>query len=175
MLRKNKKLAIIASTIVSVAVLGLVLKVSGVFDNSASPTRDESSLPGQSRPATDEEKSQSEDAKEKIITKESAANNTPNGNAPSTNPIITSATEEELSAIVTGIIEENGDCIAEYSKGDMKFTRTSKGIQNATNTVCYPIETNASDFTQKGEWSVILTYKSANTSGVSKPFNFMVK
>ncbi len=169
---KNNKIIPIIIAAVSVAVLALSLKF-WVFNKSSDTTKNTTSSVTDQKTQKQEEQAESEGAKDNIVKNSTQPSETQDSKI--VTPVITSATSSELDAIVNGIIEEDGDCTAQYTKDATTFSRSSKGIANATNTVCYPIQTNASDFNQKGEWTVTLTYRSEKASGTSATYKFTVK
>ena len=169
---KNSKIIPVIIAAVSVAVLALSLKL-WVFNKKDVSTKSTTASVADQKTQKQEEQAESEGAKDTIVKNETQQSQPQTDKT--VNPVITSATPSELDAIVNGIIEEDGDCTAQYTKDSTTFSRSSKGIANATNTVCYPIQTNASDFAVKGEWTVTLTYRSEKASGTSATYKFTVK
>lgn len=74
----------------------------------------------------------------------------------------------EVRAFVSGIIEGNGTCIATFTKGSLKITRSSKAFIDATTTQCEPISIPSSEFQQNGTWNLVMTYESPDAKGTSE-------
>lgn len=74
----------------------------------------------------------------------------------------------EVGAYVTGIFEEGGSCTATFSKGSISFSKSVAAVRSANAVDCPVMSANASEFSQKGSWSVTVTYSSPTATGVSE-------
>lgn len=123
-------------------------------------------------PATNEEKQETE-AHKNELSQPPSSTPTANGKKQIT-PIITSATQDQISAYVAGIFEDGGICTATLTKGSKTVTKTSEGFRNVSYTSCAPINISGS-VTEKGTWNVIVSYDSATAQGTSTPTTLEVK
>lgn len=121
-------------------------------------------------PATPAEKNETEDTKSKIVTDQNNAASSNTGTAAASKkavtPTITEASKNSVKAYVTGIFEENGTCVATFTKGSTTLTKSSTGFQNVSYTQCAPM-TLESGFLSTGSWSVSVHYASAAAEGSS--------
>jgi hypothetical protein len=123
-------------------------------------------------PATNEEKKQSEDVKDKIVNdKNNPPTPTPAGDNLSVTPVISSASfqngEAEVNAYIPGVVEDGGTCTLTASLGTSSFTRTTKSIANASNSVCPSFLIERSAFASTGKWTVKVNYASDRAKGSS--------
>lgn len=130
-------------------------------------------------PPTEEDKQEVDRNKEEI----SSENNAP---PPSTqdgravrNPIITYAQEFdgniEVTGYVPGVIEENGMCKVEFTNGNTRFSRESKGFADVNRTSCTPFTVPVNEFVPKGKWRITLSYSSSSSIGTSQALEIEVK
>ena len=75
--------------------------------------------------------------------------------------------------MVSGVIEQDGDCTYTFSNGNTIITETSSAIANANNTICASVNLDKTRFI-KGEWQVILKYSSEKTEGQSEATTFQI-
>ncbi len=90
-------------------------------------------------------------------------------------PVITSANQNEVRGFVSGVVEDDGDCIATFKQGSNSFTAQSKGMMDATTTICTPINLSRDKFSAPGEWTLTLVYTSTKAKGESQPIKIEVK
>ena len=166
--------------IIILAVLLLILAVGSYYllrKDSSKPTP-ASNPAGVEKtdlsPATEQEKKAAEQHKEDLSRPTPQPATTPSGKK-QIQPVITNANVNGVSAYVGGIFEESGTCTATFTMGNQKFTRSSVGFQNATNTGCTPINLTRSDFPASGSWLVIISYTSNTAEGSSLPYAFEVQ
>lgn len=77
-----------------------------------------------------------------------------------------------VSGFVTNIVESDGSCTYTFTQGSKKVQKVVATLPNATSTTCITTSFPASEL-QTGTWSVVLSYKSTQSLGVSaaKEFN----
>jgi hypothetical protein len=128
-------------------------------------------------PATEDEKQQAEDAKDRIVAQQEAENSdTPTNEGRRTvDPVITYAGTDEVNAFISGVVEDGGTCTLTASQQSKSFTRKSSASRNASTTDCAAFTLSSSDFNNKGEWSVTVSYSSPTSTGTSKPQIIEVK
>jgi hypothetical protein len=121
--------------------------------------------------ATEEEKQQAADNKDRIV-EEQNNKPQPTQNSPTPTPAkkqvtvtITNANKDTVNAYVSGIFEDGGTCTATFTQGSTVVTRTSTGFKNVSYTQCAPIAPN---LPSGGTWSVVVSYSSAAAEGTSK-------
>lgn len=81
----------------------------------------------------------------------------------------------ELSGFIPSKIEDGGTCTAIFSKDKATVIKASSAVKDATTTRCSLISFPATELTPKGNWNVVLQYKSASSQGNSSSTNFEVK
>ena len=116
-------------------------------------------------PPTEEEKQQTEAHKGQISQPSQPAAASNSGKKQVT-PIITNASQEQINAYVPGVFEEGGSCAATLTKGNKTVTKTSTGFQNVSYTSCAPINISG-QLTERGTWSLVLSYNSTTAEGKS--------
>ena len=132
-------------------------------------------------PATAEEKKQAESTKETIVKRdeERAKQQSQQTTGQNVKPTITYAEQYgdhiEVGGFVGGIFEEGGKCTADLIKNGKTVSGSSTAITNVNSTSCPTIMIPVSNLTEKGSWTVTLTYQSASNSGVSSPQQVEVK
>lgn len=114
-----------------------------------------------------------EAAKERIASEETPAGNSGasnNSQKKTVQPTVTSTSPENSEIIargmVNGVVEEGGTCSFVFSTASASFTVTTKGIANASNTICSPARAARSKFVGSG-WTVLINYSSASAQGSS--------
>jgi hypothetical protein len=135
-------------------------------------------------PPTQEDMQRVDDNKQKIVEAEA---NTPK---PSTGPTQPAATPQSTKPIITyagqygqevevgayiNVFEENGNCTATFTKGSLVVTKSVKSVRGASSTDCPVMSADASEFSQKGTWTVKVNYRSPSTTGVSDPRQVEIK
>lgn len=119
-------------------------------------------------PPTKEEKQQVEDHKDQLE-KENDQPGAPESSA--TSVIITYANQQDQSIIVSsyvnGIIEQGGTCTVKLTKAAQDIVRSATALLDAKHTTCPTITIPRSDFSESGDWSLIVSYNSSNTPTVS--------
>jgi hypothetical protein len=83
-------------------------------------------------------------------------------------PVITSVSQDELRAYISGTFEDGGICTATFEHESVAFTKQSSGFSNVNTTNCGVIKLSRSDFPVPGEWTVRLDYDSSNSAGTSE-------
>lgn len=76
-------------------------------------------------------------------------------------------TNLEIRAFTPDVIESDGICTATVTQGEQEVVKTSQGFVDATTTICEPINIPMSEFSTSGIWSVVVTYTSPNSTGIS--------
>lgn len=74
----------------------------------------------------------------------------------------------EIRAFTPDVVEGDGTCTATLTKGSEKVTATSQAFIDSTSSQCRPITILLTKFQQAGNWSLTVSYKSANSQGVSE-------
>lgn len=182
---RSRKLRLTKKTLVIGTIVALFLAGGSVFayqqitgdDTKDTATNTPAATKGEDgsnlAPATEEEKTESEQAKEAIVQQQQNPTPPDSGKLKVT-PTIAEASATRLAAYITGVFEEGGTCTATFTKGTQKFTKASAGFQNASYTQCTPIALARSDFPSSGTWSVTVTYSSAKAEGTSPAATFAV-
>lgn len=89
-------------------------------------------------------------------------------------PEITYATQErsgqpiEVRGFVPQIYEDGGTCLATFTRGTQSVSKSSTGFKNVSYTTCPTITLARSSFPSSGDWTLILSYKSATSEGSSQ-------
>jgi len=141
------------------------------------------------RPPTKQEKADSENHKDAIV----STNNTnvsskastnssgdPNASSPKTKvyPRITTwnpdATSFTLNGFVEGVVESDGTCKLTLTNGGKVVTATHNSFANATNTSCGQIKV-AKGSLYAGTWQAVLSYSSSTSQGTSSATSIEVK
>lgn len=121
-------------------------------------------------PATTAEKSESLQAKTGTVdsqqTSPAAAATTVNAVKPVIATLYRSDSNVVVSGYVPGIFEDGGLCTATFTQSSKSVDGTSSAFANATTTDCQTITIKTDQFSA-GDWSVVLSYSSANHSGKS--------
>lgn len=123
-------------------------------------------------PPTEEDKEAVEQNKEELSQGQTPAPTTP---APdgrtSRTPVITYAQQYaanvETTGYVPGVFEDGGTCKATFSKGSLRIVKESAGFADVNRTSCTPISVPVAEFSEKGKWTVILSYESSSSTGIS--------
>jgi hypothetical protein len=78
-----------------------------------------------------------------------------------------SSTAMEVSAYVS-VVEQGGTCGLTATKGSLRATAQTSALPDASTTSCGDLRIPGSDLSA-GTWSVVVTYRSAASSGSSAP------
>lgn len=161
--------------IAALVVLVLLLLGGGLFlyhrshHKMTSPTATGTKPEINYRPPTKEEKQAANDAKQRIVSDQKAADSAPTTSGTSglkqVTPVISYASTETVNSSVSGVFEDGGTCTATFTQGATIITRTSTGFENVSDTQCAPI---TPDLPNTNPWSVIIKYTSATSQGSSK-------
>lgn len=103
---------------------------------------------------------------------ESVGGSSSNSNLAVANVILAAATTSETRGYVSNVLEDGGTCTATYTKGSTKVTGTSTGFVDVNKTTCAPIPISG---LSRGDWVVVLSYKSATASGASQAITLNVQ
>jgi hypothetical protein len=133
------------------------------------------------KPATDKEKQQADKAKEEIVNNGSSApsKNTipkvassPSPSAKSVSILLVDAgqygQEIEVRASIQGVIESGGICLATFTQGSATVVKEVKAEANVNSTLCPIISLTRQSFPTPGSWDLVISYKSASSSAVTK-------
>lgn len=125
-------------------------------------------------PATEEEKQQVDENKDRIVKENESANTPPKTTSTGKKAVVPTITNTSgsINAYVSGIFEEGGTCTATFTKDGTTLAKSSAGFQNVSYTQCAPI--SISGFLSPGRWSVVLAYISADSEGTSAAQTFEV-
>lgn len=186
---KNKKLhSYLRNPILIVIICVIVVAGTGFAlhgrKNKENVTPDETPVAQQTPetinfdPPTEEEKNQSEQHKQELI-RQSQLGQTQPAPPKSVIPIITDASQYndniEVRAYVSGIIESGGKCNLTFTQGTQQLLRTVDGLPDAKVTRCNPAVIPKSTFPALGQWTLIISYSSQQSSGVSDPWQLEIK
>jgi hypothetical protein len=72
----------------------------------------------------------------------------------------------EVSGYVSGVVEAGGTCTLALSRGSTTRTAQGSGDSDASTTTCGTLQIPGTDLSA-GEWTAVLTYASATSSGSS--------
>lgn len=122
-------------------------------------------------PATDEDKKANDEHKDDIVKQQEQEAQNPTPSATVT-PVITTTgqygSDVEVSASVSGVVEDGGICTLTATKGANKVTKQTTGVRNAQNTSCPTFIIPRSEFAAAGDWNTVVTYKSTGYTGTSQ-------
>lgn len=126
-------------------------------------------------PPTAEDKQSVDENKQRIINEQEKAANQPTPPAGSTKtvtPIIAFAEQSgsvvEVSSYVNGIFEDGGKCTARFIKNALSITKEVTATKEGRSVFCPLFSIPASEFAEKGMWSVTVSYSSPSASGSSE-------
>jgi hypothetical protein len=118
-------------------------------------------------PPTSQEQKDTEAHKDSLTQKQ-----TPQGKDSGKSAVVTSASGDEVRALVSGVIEDGGTCTYVFTKGSETISKTSAGVANVSSTNCVLFNPAPSSFLSSGSWTVSLSYTSSSTSVKSSPYSF---
>lgn len=179
----NKKLLLVTLTILLViggASYLLLKKNNNNSQQTAQSSATEEAL--NLNPPTAEDAQQVDENKQRIINEqENAATQPPPpaGTKKNVTPNISFAEQNgstiEVGSFVSGIFENGGTCTAKFSRGSLSVAKTVAATPEGNSVYCPLFSVPTSEFSQKGEWSVVVSYSSAAASGSSEARKFEVK
>ena len=79
-----------------------------------------------------------------------------------------------VSSTITNIVETEGDCNYVFTNGSSSFTKKTRVLPNAKNTVCEAVMLEKGSL-NAGKWQVKLEYKSNYAEGVSETQTFTIQ
>lgn len=79
-----------------------------------------------------------------------------------------------VSSTITNIVETEGDCNYVFANGSSSFTKKTRVLPNAKNTVCEAVMLEKGSL-NAGKWQVKLEYKSNYAEGVSETQTFTIQ
>lgn len=121
-------------------------------------------------PPTEQEKKETEAHKDELVRQaQEEKNQAKQTGKKQVSVVVTNATASSINSYVSGVVEENGTCTATMTQGSTVVTRTSQGFSNVGVTNCAPINPQLPN---GGDWSLVLSYSSANAEGKSSPITF---
>jgi hypothetical protein len=165
----SKKLLLIGTALLLVVAAGAAYH----FTRSSSPAPSTSqNKPNPNpyvnlNPATDQEKQQSQNAKDAIVAQQDQQAQKPadsSGAKAAVTPVITHADSTVVNGYVSGVFENGGTCTATFTKSGDTKSFTSAGFENVSYTSCPPIHVSGLG---SGSWALILNYSSSTSSGSS--------
>lgn len=178
--QKYNKKAIILFSIVAITAIGLVVYGLNRHNNQRIETATTSGIQEVDEniayaPASEEERQQVADNKERIVNELSKDDALEQGERAVVSPIITSSqlinNTLEVRGYVAGVVEDGGTCALAISRGSERIVRTTQGIADATTTICEPFAITASEFDFSAPANIILTYQSDRAQGTSQTIN----
>ena len=182
-MKRSQKKSI--SRIYPFAILGAILLVLGIASYIYNRSSDKDGKPSNASsqgidysPATDNEKQESNDRKEQAADREEVPE-PPSGNKQAVTPVIVDASQYagqiEVRSYVPGIYEEGGTCTIRFTKGAQSVSKSVPASKDATTTRCANLAVPRSEFSEAGEWSVVVTYSSSAAEGSSPARTFGVE
>lgn len=115
-------------------------------------------------PATEQERQQSQAAKDAVTSQQNQTQASSSGKKQVT-PTITHADATSVSAYVSGVFEDGGTCTAIFTQGATTKTFTSTAFANVSYTSCAPIKVSG---LASGTWTVVVSYNSSAATGQSQ-------
>ena len=176
---KNKKV-IIVLLLVLVAAIATTLVVSGLRNKADKPVLVDTVS---NRPATKNEKSESESHKEDLVKQsqqEKTAANNSSQEKKSVKPVITfwgqsaAGSDFEIGGYAPGVIEDGGNCTVTLTKDGRSASGSSAGKKDASTTSCGSMVVKRSSLSP-GTWSAVLSYDSPAANGTSEAVKVEVK
>ena len=130
--------------------------------------------------ATDEEKAESDENKNKVTERINQENNqNDNGSTKSVKPVISAYGQNtvngkvEVGSYVPGVFENGGKCTTILQNNGVSKTKMTDGIENVSNVSCGFAVFEQGELTS-GTWSATVSYNSKSASGVSDPVQIEV-
>jgi hypothetical protein len=174
--QSSKKILVLVALLILLGGLVLTWKV---INKSESPNIDTVETINFD-PPTQEEIQSIDENKERIVQEDKQHNSTtPSGTKNTVKPLITSAEQYkeniEVSSFVPNIFEDGGKCTATFSKGSFQFTKEVTAVKEGRAVYCPLLSVPVSQFQEKGEWNVSITYDSSLSYGISDISKFEAK
>lgn len=180
--KKSQKIALISAAVV-VAISGVGYAVYRARDNKTAQNTDNSTI--NQAPATEEEKQQAEDNKDRIaadIDKNKSENQSQNGTqAPTKSNGAVTITyagqygdQVEIGAFMSNVFEDGGTCKATLTNGGTTITKETKGFKDVSSTTCTPFIIPGNELSA-GSWKIKVQYSSNTVTGESGEKTIEVK
>ena len=177
---KNKKTFILPLFIVALAILigyfafAYISKAAWPFHETAK-TSDSSETYS---PPTEQEVTDSQDAKKNNAGQESQEENKPPTETVSVAIAFADFDQTEnaidIRAFTPDVIEGTGTCTATLIKDGQSVTRSSKAFIDSKTSQCEPILVPINDFPSSGTYQLVVSYSSEKYRGTSSPMNVEV-
>jgi len=174
-LSPSRRITVVVLVLVAVIISGSLAyaKFGTTSDNPPAQTTDSNQTTENENginlsPPTEQEKQETQQHKDELAQQQNQTGGSTSGKKQV--QIEVYADKNTVNASVYGVFEEGGTCTATVT-GPQTITRTSTGFGSASYTQCMPISTNLSS----GQWSVTVTYSSANAEGTSQPYTLKVE
>ena len=131
---------------------------------------------------TEQDKKDAEDENSPASTRENIESSNTNSTSASkkqVTPIITNASQSgqqvTINSYVSGIFEDGGTCVMKAAKGNNSFSRSVSAFADATTTSCSPLFIESSSFSEKGDWTITISYSSKTAEGTSATKTVTIK
>lgn len=177
-MRKNKVITItivlILVTVVGAYYLFIITRESAPINDSKNNDTQASLEIIKESPATDQEKAESQTAKEELV-------NNPNtrviesGGRKQINVVITDYSPTVIGSFIEGVVEDGGVCTATFTKDSSSFNKVVSAIANVSTSQCERVSLSPSDFPSKGLWSASISYSSSSSTGTSQPVTINIE
>lgn len=118
-----------------------------------------------------------EDAQKKDNSEQTQNNQQPPSSSNAT-VVITDAGQYDNIIEVRAFVSnryQDGTCKVTLTKNGLTVSKTTEAYKDATTTICTNPLFNRSEFSQAGDWQVIVEYNSLNYSGKSNPQTVQIK
>ncbi len=132
-------------------------------------------------PPTKEEQQVGNDQKQQNVDKQQQIDNPP-ATPQSANVTVTDATyypqdgnNVEIRAYINNAYESDGACTATLTRNGKTVTKAGSPFKDVSTTQCGAMDIPRSQFTEAGDWQLIVSYRSATTSGQSTPQTVSIK
>ncbi len=173
----RKNIVIIILILVVIASVGLYLLSKGGAPENQSV---EDGLTGiEYKEATDEEKTESDENKNKITERINQENNQDDDSMSIVKPVISAYGQNtvtgkvEVGSYVPGVFEEGGVCTTTLQKSTVFKEKTTSGIENVSSVSCGFVTFEQGELAT-GTWSATVSYSSDTASGTSDPVQIEV-
>ena len=170
-------LAIIATAIAALLVVylsyGYVTKSLWPFEDNKSQGTTKGVNEVNYDPPTQEDKQQSQEGKKNSAAPDEGTSITRDENGKQKVSIGISFADiinnqVEVRAFTPSVFEGGGICTAQFTKNSQTITATSEAFVDSTSSQCGPIYVDPARFTEKGTWSLVVSYLSNNAAGTSE-------
>ena len=177
---KNKKTFILPLTIVALVILigyfafAYITKSAWPFYESAKPMDTSETY----SPPTEQEVTNSQDAKKNNAHQEASQENQPAASNVSVAIAYADFDQTEnaidIRAFTPDVVEGTGTCTATLIKDGQSITRSSKAFIDSSTSQCEPILIPVADFPSSGTWELVVSYSSDKYKGTSSPMKVEV-